>query len=69
MVGSFFERIEFHDVRVITGLQDFDLVFQEFVEFTFDCFAFDGLDRHFELSLLVKALVYITELTRTNFVL
>jgi hypothetical protein len=69
MVCSFFESIEFHDIRVIACFEDFDLIFQEFIEFTFDCFSFDGFDRHLELGLLVKALIYITELTRPNFVL
>ena len=69
MVCSFFESIEFHDIRVIACFEDFDLVLKEFVEFTLYGFSFDGFDRHLELGLLVKALIYITELTRPNFVL
>lgn len=35
MIGSFFNRIQFDDIRIITSFQHFDLIFQQFIEFAY----------------------------------
>ena len=49
VVGRFLDIVQFHDVLVLDGLHDFDLVFQRVVEFLgvfLDARSGDGLDRN-----------------------
>jgi hypothetical protein len=34
VIGRFFEVVQFYDVAVVAGFQDFDLVLEQLVEFT-----------------------------------